>query len=721
MSGEAARPAPISGGAQGPRRTAPAGLVAVATDGSAGAAVAVEWAASFARSIGAELVAIRVVAPTPGAATADSGRRENGATPADADAAPIGEPADVRAADELAAGERATMREALENELPAQGLSARAVVETGDDVAVVILDAAKRAGADVVVIGSSGMRGRKQFLLGNVANRVTHLAACTVVVVNTATGEPVAEQEPDSGALRARAREIGRILGPLGVRQLSGRMLRLGGDPEAPRHLREAFEQLGPTFGKLGQILSTRTDLISEEYIAELAALQSSVPPMSEAEVVAMMERELAVPWEDVFSSIDPEPLAAGTIGQVHRARMADGHRVVVKVQRPEAETIVERDLALLDLIVRPASRSGRLRRVIDVPSLADQISAALRAELDFGEEAHNIVRMGEIVGAYDRIAVPACHRELSTSRLLVMDEVVDGVPLLEAPEGPERTEAARQLMQAYYKQVLEEGFFHADPHPGNLLWADGAIWLLDLGMVGRLDAQTRRQLFLLLLAFAQGDVDLLADVSLDLGGVDDDHELQVDEYRRDIAEVMGGLRGRSLQEIQLVELLNQLTMISVRHGVPLPPAFVMVGKALAQVDGAVSALAPELDPVEEARRFFVRSISRRFVDRLDPQQLVYEAERLRYRAAQISEGLATVVGSRPGRQLEVRFTSQRLEQKVVRAGRAVALGLSAGLTWVAATQASGSPAIDPRLSRALRGAAGGLSVWFAAELARNR
>ena len=690
-------------------------LVAVATDGSAGAALAVEWAANFARSLSAELLAIQVVAPPPEREPAelDAGAGNGGAPEAieDQTAPPTG----------AVAREHARLHAALESSLPAEGISARAVVESGEDIAAAILDAAARADADVVVVGSSGMRGRKQFLLGNVANRVTHLADCTVVVVNTATGEPVSAKAPESGPLKARAREIGRILGPVGIRQLSGRLLRLDGDPDGPRRLREAFEKLGPTFGKLGQILSTRPDLISEEYVTELATLQSDVPPMSEAEVVAMMERELAVPWEDVFSSIDPEPLAAGTVAQVHRARMADGHPVVVKVQRPEAEQVVENDLALLEMIVGPASRSGRLNRIIDLPSLVEQVSGALRDELDFGEEARNIVRMGEIVEGYSRIGVPRCHRELSTRRFLVMDEVVDGVPLLEAPEGAERTEAARQLMQAYYKQVLEEGFFHADPHPGNMLWADGRIWLLDLGMVGRLDVQTRRQLFLVLLAFAQGDVDLLADVSLDLSGVADATEVEIEDYRTDIAAVMADLRGRSLQEIQLVELLNQLTVISVRHGVPLPPAFVMVGKALAQVDGAVSELAPELDPIEEARRFFVRSISRRLVGRLDPQQIIYEAERLRYRAAQISDGLATVVGGRPGRQLEVKFTSARLEQKVVRAGRTVALGLGAGLTWIAATQASTSEQIDPRLSRALRGVAGGLSVWFAAEVARTR
>lgn len=673
-------------------------LVAVATDGSAGAALAVEWAANLARSLDAELLAIRVVAPPPADAAPESG---NGADPE--------------------GGERARLLEALESSLPDEGIRARAVVESGEDIAAVILAAAQRADADVVVVGSSGMRGRKQFLLGNVANRVTHLAECTVVVVNTATGEPIADAEPDSGPLRARAREIARALGPIGVRQLSGRLLRLEGDPEGPRRLREAFEKLGPTFGKLGQILSTRPDLMSEEYVAELATLQADVPEMSEAEVVAMMERELAVPWEDVFSDIDPEPLAAGTIAQVHRARMTDGHRVVVKVQRPEAEEVISNDLALLEVIVGRAARSRRLQRIIDLPSLGDQVSRSLRDELDFGEEARNIVRMGEIVESYGRIGVPRCHRELSTRRLLVIDEVVDGVPLLEAPAGPERTEAARQLMQTYYKQVLEEGFFHADPHPGNMLWADGKIWLLDLGMVGRIDADTRRQLFLILLAFAQGDVDLLADVSLDLGGVAGAADVDVQAYRDDIGAVVTEIRGRPLHEINLVDLLNQLTAISVRHGVPLPPAFVMVGKALAQVDGTVSELAPELDPIAEARSFFMRSISRRLAGRLDPQQVIYEIERLRYRASQISDGLATVVGSRPGRQLEVKFTSARLEQKVVRAGRAVALGLGAGLTWIAATQASTSDRIDPRLTHTLQGVAGGLSVWFAAEVARTR
>ena len=204
------------------------------------------------------------------------------------------------------------------------------------------------------------------------------------------------------------------------------------------------------------------------------------------------MERELGVPWEDVFASIDPSPLAAGTIGQVHRATLEDGTRVVVKVQRPSAEEEILRDLGLLELFAAQAAKRAGLREVVDVPALVEHLSSSLRRELDFRQEAQNIERMRAILARYDRLAVPGLHADLSTSRLLVMEEVQGG-PLRDAPEGPERREAARQLLEAYYRQVLTDGFFHADPHPGNLRWWDGRIYFLDLGMVGRARAGAAR------------------------------------------------------------------------------------------------------------------------------------------------------------------------------------------------------------------------------------
>src|SRR5213078_4801755 len=242
--------------------------------------------------------------------------------------------------------------------------SARVVVD--DDPATSIVRAAEEAGADVLVVGNAGMSGRKEFLLGNVPNRISHNARCTVVIVNTVApdgkGAPATRvvtrprsatsaevEEPP--ALMGRAAQIGAVMAKHGLKELFGKP----GPGEEPmraraRNLRAALEELGPTFCKLGQILSTRPDLVPPGFIEELATLQDNVPPLTEQQVVRVMEEELGVPWEDVFESIDPKPLAAGTIAEVHRATLADGSRVVVKVQRPNAREEIMRDLGLLRL-----------------------------------------------------------------------------------------------------------------------------------------------------------------------------------------------------------------------------------------------------------------------------------------------------------------------------------------------------------------------------------
>jgi predicted unusual protein kinase regulating ubiquinone biosynthesis (AarF/ABC1/UbiB family)/nucleotide-binding universal stress UspA family protein len=616
----------------------PVRVVAVATDGSGTAAQAVVWAATLAGAHAARLHVVQVL--PDGASSAECERS----------AATLTEHAQV-----LAPGATAT-------------------VVAGDAIAELIVAAAEEVDADVLVVGNSGMRGRKEFLLGNVANRVTHLARCTVTVVNTAVLDEDDETGEDGDGLDGRAREIARVLGPAVVRGLAGRALHRPRDLAAPQRLREAFEELGPTFGKLGQILSTRPDLVAPEYVEELRSLQSSVPPMSEAEVVAMMEQELGVPWEDVFGTIDPQPLAAGTIGQVHRATLADGRRVVVKVQRPGAASLIDKDLVLLGRVTSPLARANRVRRVIDLPSVVDQLGSSLRSELDFRQEAENLDRMAVSLERYDRLAVPTCHHKLSTARLLVMDEV-PGVPLADAPPGPERSAAARQLLRAFYQQVLEEGFFHADPHPGNLMWADGTIWLLDLGMVGRLDADTRQQLMLLLLAFAQGDGAMLAELALDLAG-GGPPDLDRNAYEAALGELAAGLQGRALDEISFADLLNRLTDLSMRFGVPLPSSLVLVGKAVGQVQMTVAEIAPELDPLAEAAHFFSRSLVRRLVNRIDPQELLYQAEKLRYRATRVAEDFT---GSRHAPPAAV-----AIERSLAHAGRTVALGLTVGLSWIA-------------------------------------
>ena len=357
----------------------------------------------------------------------------------------------------------------------------KAQVVVDSDPVVSILKAIEEEAVDVVVVGNVGMSGRKEFLLGNIPNRVSHAARCTVIIVNhgmdgtrttsdgsrrrSRIGTPADEKH---GQTLARAFRIGRTMVKAGIRELAGRSRKGQSDPtrERARRFRSALDELGPTFAKLGQILSTRRDLLPIAFVEELETLQDRVTPLSEAEVVLVMERELGVPWEDVFDSIESEPLAAGTIAQVHRATLETGERVVVKVQRPTAEEDILQDLRLLELFAQKTANRPAFSQVFDLPAMIRHLSESLRRELDFRQEAGNLRRMNGVISSFSRLDVPKVYEQYSTARLLVMEEV-QGVPVSEASPEAARVEAARQLIESYYWQVFVEGFFHADPTQG--------------------------------------------------------------------------------------------------------------------------------------------------------------------------------------------------------------------------------------------------------------
>ncbi len=297
------------------------------------------------------------------------------------------------------------------------------------------------------------MAGRKEFLLGNVPNRISHNARCTVIIVNTTDGVGHAVHTPTSptvirsGApevetqphLMARGTKIATVFAKHGLKELFGRPDQEGavGRQRQAKRMREAFEELGPTFCKLGQILSTRPDLLGPEFIAELSQLQDNVPPLSEEQVVKVMEQELGVPWEDVFDHIEPAPLAAGTIAQVHRAVLANAEPVVVKVQRPDAKEQIEQDLALLEVFAEKVGNRDQLKQVIDMEAVFEHLSTSLHRELDFRQEARNMERLRDIVAPFSRLAVPVLYPDYSTSRLLVMRDVGGG-PDLHGAGGPD-------------------------------------------------------------------------------------------------------------------------------------------------------------------------------------------------------------------------------------------------------------------------------------------
>ncbi len=270
------------------------------------------------------------------------------------------------------------------------------------------------------------------------------------------------------------------------------------------------------------------------------------MPPLAEEQVVRVMEQELGVPWEDVFDHLDAEPLAAGTIAEVHRATLANGEAVVIKVQRPDAKEQIEQDLALLEVFAEKVGDRPGLKAVIDMPAVFEHLSDSLHRELDFRQEARNMARLREVIEQFARLAVPDVYGDYSTSRLLVMQDV-RWPAIGDAPEGTSRKAAARQLLEIFYKQIMVDGFFHADPHPGNLMWQPGEerLYFLDLGMVGEVGPEMREQMMLLLMAFWQEDMGFLTDVSLMLAGAIDRTDLDVDAFSGEIGAVDGDVPQR--------------------------------------------------------------------------------------------------------------------------------------------------------------------------------
>jgi len=690
----------------------PVGRVMVGTDRSQTASKAVDWAAAFAERYDAELHLVQIVLPS---------------NPSDTE---FGAAERTRAA---AAGEE-LQREAQR----IAGERGRSHIVVDDDPAMAIVHAAEAAEIDVLVVGNAGMAGRKEFLLGNVPNRISHNARCTVIIVNTTDGVGHAVHTPTSptvirsGApevetqphLMARGTKIATVFAKHGLKELFGRPDQEGaiGRQRQAKRMREAFEELGPTFCKLGQILSTRPDLLGPEFIAELSQLQDNVPPLSEEQVVNVMEQELGVPWEDVFDHIEPAPLAAGTIAQVHRAVMANAEPVVVKVQRPDAKEQIEQDLALLEVFAEKVGNRDQLKQVIDMEAVFEHLSTSLHRELDFRQEARNMERLRDIVAPFSRLAVPVLYPDYSTSRLLVMRDVGGG-PISLAPEGPIRHETAVQLLESFYKQVMVDGFFHADPHPGNLMWQpeEDRLYFLDLGMAGEVDAEMREHMMLLLMAFWQEDVGFLADISLMLSGAIDRSDLDVDAFQAEIGAIMAKYRGASLQDIQLGPALQEMTEISLRHGVPLPSSLALTAKALAQMQLAATQLDPEVDPFDVAGRFLMRSVMRGMGAKADPKVLFYQAQRLKVRFQRLVEALERLVGARPGQKLEVNFRAVTLEQTVRRAGRRLALGLVAAASLLGTAIVTTSDRVAAWVPWVLGGIGVVFTIGLVADLVRDR
>ncbi len=362
-----------------------------------------------------------------------------------------------------------------------------------------------------------------------------------------------------------------------------------------PERLRTALEELGTTFIKLGQILSTRPDLLPPEYIVELTKLQDSAPPVSFDAIQEVLLTELGQPIENVFASFNPEPIAAASIGQAHAALLADGTEVIVKIRRPGVFEQVEEDLEILQRLAAAATRHWEFASRYDLIGLAQEFSETLRFELDYIREGQSAERFATNFSGDPGFHIPRVFWETTTKRVLTLERIrgtkINDVEGLDE-QGIDRSALAEYATRAVLKMVCEDGFFHADPHPGNFfIEADGRIGLIDFGMVGILDERTQDLLADLLLAVNNQDSERLVDVFLDLGVTR--KQVNRELLRRDVAHLLAVYWGRPLREIRIGPLLNDVFAVMRTHNLHLPSNLALLVKTVVMLEG----LGVRLDP----------------------------------------------------------------------------------------------------------------------------
>ncbi|OLN29717.1 ABC1 kinase family protein [Desulfosporosinus metallidurans] len=387
-------------------------------------------------------------------------------------------------------------------------------------------------------------------------------------------------------------------------------------DPKSVgERIRQVIEELGPTYVKIGQIASTRADVIPADILHELEKLQDNVPPFSFVDVSRIIEEELGSPLGEIFSTFDEKALAAASIGQVHCAQLRTGEKVAVKVQRPQIKAMIETDLEILmDLATLAEHRMERMER-LQLRDVVEEFAKSLRNELDYTIEARNAEKIAKQFKNDPTIYIPTIHWDYSTQTVLTM-EFIEGQKLnqFEGSEekGYDRTALSEHLVKALFHQVLIEGFFHADPHPGNILLLDGGvIAFIDFGMVGRLTLDMKHNFASLVIAMMRQNTESMIKTVLRIGIVPDDVNLpiltnDVDELREKYVDV-------PMSRISLGEAISDLFEVAFRHRIRIPSDFTLLAKCLLTLEGIVEKLDPKLSIMDMAEPFGIRLLKERY------------------------------------------------------------------------------------------------------------
>jgi ubiquinone biosynthesis protein len=472
------------------------------------------------------------------------------------------------------------------------------------------------------------------------------------LVKQTGLEDALGEQPPEEGALHAEAEELAADL-----------------------------ERMGATYVKLGQLLSTRSDLIPPGYVKALARLQDEVEPFPFEEVERIVVAELGVRLSRAFLEFDPEPLASASLGQVHRALLRDGQPVAVKIQRPGIREQVVEDLDALEDLAAFADEHTEVGRRYELGRALEEFRRAILHELDYTREARNLVTLGQNLRELDRIVVPQPIEAYSTARVLTMEyirgrKITSITPLL-------RTELdirglSDQLFRAYLQQILVDGFFHADPHPGNVFFTeDRRIALLDVGMVGRVDPEMRDSLLRLLLAISEGRGSEAAAISIEMGEPRDDFDRG--GYERKVTEVIGEQQGARAGDLEVGSVMLEVARASAETGLRPAAELTMLGKTLLNLDEVGRSLDPDFDPNAAIRRHAGDILQQRMRHTASPGQMLSSLLQMNEFVQRLPSRLNIILDRLSRDELTVRvqaFDEERLLHGIQKIANRIAAGL---------------------------------------------
>ncbi len=394
--------------------------------------------------------------------------------------------------------------------------------------------------------------------------------------------------------------------------------------PYAPQRLRQAFAELGPTFIKLAQVIASRPDLVPARFATEFQVLQDQVPPFPTEVALRIIEEELNLPHTEVFRHFEPVPLAAASIAQVHAATLLDGTEVIIKVQRPGIREKIETDIEILFTVARLIETHLPESRFVNPVGIVVEFQKSIHKELNFHDEGRNSNRFHRLFQGFEGVYIPRLYNEFTTEKLLVMERIrgvrIDDIEGITAM-GLDRKRIAQTGVDAYLKSVLEDGFFHADPHPGNLLaMQDGSIGFMDFGMCGTVTDELKAILANIFLAFITRDFDLLVDQHVEMGFIPED--VDIEEYRRDfkedIADFMEPLHGVPLNEVDFGNYLGGVLRVIIKHKMKVAADLLLIHKAMLINQDIGTRLDPQFDIVSASKPY----LDKLATSKMDPERI---------------------------------------------------------------------------------------------------